>query len=289
MRKETEEALNKSAKVINELNESLEAKDEELVNLEAKNEELELTVSELSDKAKELEGNLENMKSDFEAKETELTEQLETAREELDNIKKDQMAKARFEELTNEGVAAAGEEAIKDQVAKIREMEDEEFESYKADRVDLRKSVLASLEASEENTEDETNEAEAAAEENTEEEESASEENASEEEGSEEASEEDAEAQLEDEEEAAANSEDSIDPMKAVAALLNVETIPTDDIRSYHINSDKIREFLSFEPKYSIQNGIKSICKAHESRLIKDGLNNPLYHNIKLMQKVNLK
>lgn len=67
------------------------------------------------------------------------------------------------------------------------------------------------------------------------------------------------------------------------------ETIPTDDIRSYHINSDKIREFLDFEPKYSIQNGIKSICKAHESRLIKDGLNNPLYHNIKLMQKVNLK
>lgn len=68
-----------------------------------------------------------------------------------------------------------------------------------------------------------------------------------------------------------------------------LETIPTDDIRSYHINSDKIREFLDFEPKYSIQDGIKSICKAHESRLIKDGLNNPLYHNIKLMQKVNLK
>jgi len=67
------------------------------------------------------------------------------------------------------------------------------------------------------------------------------------------------------------------------------ETIPTDDIRSYHINSDKIREFLDFVPKYSIQDGIKSICKAHESRLIKDGLNNPLYHNIKLMQKVNLK
>ena len=67
------------------------------------------------------------------------------------------------------------------------------------------------------------------------------------------------------------------------------EIIPTDDIRSYHINSDKIREFLDFEPKYSIQDGIKSICKAYESRLIKDGLNNPAYHNIKLMQKVNLK
>ena len=232
MRKETEEALNKSAEKINELVTSLEAKDAELDGFTAKIEELEEVVSELSSSNKELEENLDKVKSDFEAEKEELVKKAETAEKELEDMKKDQLAKARYEELKNDGVSATDEKAIEDQVAKIREMEDEEFESYKADRVDLRKSVLASLEASEENTEDETNEAEAAAEENTEEEESASEENASEEEGSEEASEEDAEAQLEDEEEAAANSEDSIDPMKAVAALLNVETIPTDDILS---------------------------------------------------------
>ena len=67
------------------------------------------------------------------------------------------------------------------------------------------------------------------------------------------------------------------------------ETIPTDDIRSYHINSDKIRDVLNFKPKYSIEDGIKSICEAYEAGLIKDGLNNPIYHNIKLMRKVNLK
>ena len=67
------------------------------------------------------------------------------------------------------------------------------------------------------------------------------------------------------------------------------ETIPTDDIRSYHINSDKIRDALNFKPKYSIEDGIKSICEAYEAGLIKDGLNNPIYHNIKLMQKINLK
>ena len=67
------------------------------------------------------------------------------------------------------------------------------------------------------------------------------------------------------------------------------EYIPTDDIRSYHINSDKIRKVLGFEPKYTIQEGVKSIADAYKKGLIVDGLNNPLYYNIKMMQKVNLK
>jgi len=67
------------------------------------------------------------------------------------------------------------------------------------------------------------------------------------------------------------------------------EYIPTDDIRSYHINSDKIREALGFKPKYTIEDGVKSIVDAYEKGLIRDGLNNPLYYNIKMMQKINLK
>lgn len=70
---------------------------------------------------------------------------------------------------------------------------------------------------------------------------------------------------------------------------LELEHIPTDDIRSYHINSDKIRDVLGFEPKYTIEEGILSIKKAYENGLINDGLNNPLYHNIKLMQNIGLK
>jgi hypothetical protein len=241
MRKETEEALNRSADMITKLNESLEAKDTELANIEAKNEELELTISELSTKAEELEKNLESAKSDFEAKEKELTEQLEAAQDELETIRKDQLAKARFEDLTNEGVAATDEQAVKDQIDKIREMSDEDFELYKTDRVELRKSVIAELEASVTETEEETNEAEAVTEEAAEEEtteeevveeETASEEETSEEEESEEASEEETEVQLEDEEEAAAESEDSIDPMKAMSAMLNIEAVPTEDIQS---------------------------------------------------------
>lgn len=70
---------------------------------------------------------------------------------------------------------------------------------------------------------------------------------------------------------------------------ITVEHIPTDDIRSYHINSDKIKEVLGFEPQYTIEDGILSLKKAYEGGLIKDGLNNPLYYNIKMMDSVNLK
>lgn len=219
MRKQTEEALNKSAEKINELVASLEAKDEELSASASKLEELEETVSELSTANKELEKSLEKATSDFETEKEELTKRAETAEEELENMKKDQLAQARFEELKNEGVSASGEKAVEDQVAKIREMEDEDFETYKAERIELRKSVIAELEASsdEEKAEDKTEEEETASDEETKEEEET-------------ASDDETKAELEDEEEAAADSDSPIEPMKAMAALLNMEAVPGDDM-----------------------------------------------------------
>jgi len=70
---------------------------------------------------------------------------------------------------------------------------------------------------------------------------------------------------------------------------IEFEYLPTTDTRSYHINSDKIKRILNFEPKYTLENAAQSLVKAYNSGLIKDGLSNPLYHNIKLMQQVNLK
>lgn len=70
---------------------------------------------------------------------------------------------------------------------------------------------------------------------------------------------------------------------------IDLEHIPTDDIRSYHINSDKIKDVLDFEPNYTIEDAVKSLVDAYNNGLIKDGLNNPLYHNIKLMQNKDLK
>lgn len=70
---------------------------------------------------------------------------------------------------------------------------------------------------------------------------------------------------------------------------IKFEVTPNDDKRSYHVNSEKIKNVLGFEFKYNVEDAIKSIKEAYEQGKIKDGLNNPLYHNIKQMQLLNLK
>ena len=70
---------------------------------------------------------------------------------------------------------------------------------------------------------------------------------------------------------------------------IEFEYLPTTDARSYHINSDKIKHILNFEPKDTLENAVQSLIDAYNNKLIKDGLSNPLYHNIKLMQQLNLK
>ena len=70
---------------------------------------------------------------------------------------------------------------------------------------------------------------------------------------------------------------------------IEFEYLPTTDTRSYHINSNKMKRILNFEPKYTLENAVQSLVEVYNNGLIKEGLSNPLYHNIKLMQQVNLK
>lgn len=64
---------------------------------------------------------------------------------------------------------------------------------------------------------------------------------------------------------------------------------PTDDNRSYHISSKKIRNKLNFITKYTINDAVKDLKLAFEKKVFKDSLNNPDFFNIKKMQKINLK
>ena len=70
---------------------------------------------------------------------------------------------------------------------------------------------------------------------------------------------------------------------------IELEVVPSDDIRSYHINSDKMKEVVGFEPEYTIEEAVQTLADAYEKGLIVDGLNNHLYYNIKKMQEVKLK
>src|SRR3954465_1508804 len=41
-----------------------------------------------------------------------------------------------------------------------------------------------------------------------------------------------------------------------------IVTTPTDDIRSYHVNSDKITRLLGFRPTFTVEDAIRDLCKA---------------------------
>ena len=70
---------------------------------------------------------------------------------------------------------------------------------------------------------------------------------------------------------------------------VEIVATPTDDNRSYHISSERIKNELGFEPKYSIEDAVKDLKAAFESGKVTDPMNNPLYYNIKRMQEIHLK
>lgn len=65
-----------------------------------------------------------------------------------------------------------------------------------------------------------------------------------------------------------------------------IEAVPSDDIRSYRISSEKIRRELNFVPRYTIEDGVKDLIKAFEAGKFVDPLNNIRYYNIKMLKSL---
>jgi nucleoside-diphosphate-sugar epimerase len=65
-------------------------------------------------------------------------------------------------------------------------------------------------------------------------------------------------------------------------------TTPTDDNRSYHISSEKIKEELGFVATHTIQQAVEDLCNAFDKGLLPDSMDNEMYFNIKRMQSLNL-
>ena len=70
---------------------------------------------------------------------------------------------------------------------------------------------------------------------------------------------------------------------------ISIETSPTDDIRSYHINSDKIYNSLGFKPQSSIEDAIRSLCIAYREGRISNSMEKDIFYNIRTMKKLNIK
>jgi nucleoside-diphosphate-sugar epimerase len=68
-----------------------------------------------------------------------------------------------------------------------------------------------------------------------------------------------------------------------------IKVEPTNDHRSYRINSDLLRRELGFAARRDIATAVRDICAAFDAGLVPDSLDDPRYFNIKMMQLVSLK
>jgi len=65
-------------------------------------------------------------------------------------------------------------------------------------------------------------------------------------------------------------------------------TTPSDDNRSYHISSQKIKDEIGFETTHTIQDAVEDLCAAFDKGLLPNSLEDEMYFNIKRMQNVQL-
>jgi nucleoside-diphosphate-sugar epimerase len=65
---------------------------------------------------------------------------------------------------------------------------------------------------------------------------------------------------------------------------IEIVTTPTDDIRSYHVNSDKITRDLGFKPKLTIEDAIRSLCHAFRDGKLPGSMSDDLYFNVRRMK-----
>jgi len=75
----------------------------------------------------------------------------------------------------------------------------------------------------------------------------------------------------------------------AVGSDVTLTTTPSDDNRSYHISSEKIKKVLNFSPKFTIRNAIEDLKKAFEDNKLPNSLTDEKYFNIKRMNSIKLK
>ncbi|HEY0984607.1 NAD-dependent epimerase/dehydratase family protein [Schlesneria sp. T3-172] len=70
---------------------------------------------------------------------------------------------------------------------------------------------------------------------------------------------------------------------------IEIVTTPSDDLRSYHISSEKILKVLGYRPCRSIDDAVRGLVAAFRAGKLPDSMTRSTYFNIKRMQEVELK
>ena len=75
---------------------------------------------------------------------------------------------------------------------------------------------------------------------------------------------------------------------KELGSDIKLNKIHSDDNRSYHISSKKVKEILNFDVKFNIDHAIRDLQKVFEKKILINPLDNEFYFNIKRMKNISL-
>jgi len=70
---------------------------------------------------------------------------------------------------------------------------------------------------------------------------------------------------------------------------MRIETLPSDDLRSYHVNSEKITRILGFTPRRSVRDAIEGLCDAFSRGLLPDSFTDSRYFNVQRMKELEVR
>lgn len=70
---------------------------------------------------------------------------------------------------------------------------------------------------------------------------------------------------------------------------IKIVTTPSNDNRSYHVNSDKIHRVLGFTPKRMIDDAVRDLTRAFRNHLLEGSFDDDWYYNVRTMKKIGAK
>ena len=70
---------------------------------------------------------------------------------------------------------------------------------------------------------------------------------------------------------------------------VDIVTTPSDDLRSYHVSSEKMKRELGFVPSHTIADAVEGLVEAFAAGKIPDAMTDQTYYNIKTMQDLGMR
>ncbi len=74
-----------------------------------------------------------------------------------------------------------------------------------------------------------------------------------------------------------------------VGGPIALEMVPTDDNRSYHVSSERIRREFGFVPQRTVAEAVSDLNEGFKDGRLPDPMNSARYYNIRVMQEARLK